>query len=882
MSFYLQSTSSGPFRPSTSTGRPRTGRPRTATSTVGGVQQIVCAVAESRGVSATVGLCFVNMTTGECVLSEICDSQTYVRTMHKLSVFDPTEILVPNTAVIPRKSTLLSIMEHYIPGATITQVPRKYYNEQMGHDYIQQLAFADDIAGIKVAVSAKFYAISAAAAALKHIELSYTRFALNSLRIKYQGSEGSMLIDFSTVHSLELIQNLQNAKSTECLFGLLNNTLTPMGARLLRSNVLQPLTNVSTLNARLDALEEFTQHEDMFFQARQALKPFLDMDRLLTSLITIPVKPSLKHSEQSINNIIVLKQVLFCIAPVRESLVSGRSELLMAIRDLCGEERIEPVMSLISNVINEDISFSKSPLDLRNQRCYAVKSGVNGLLDVARQTYKEATEDIHSLVAGLAVEHDLPLELKFEVGRGYYLRLSTLDLEDKSLPPIFVNVVVQKKVVVEFTTLELVKRNAKIGDSLTEVLLMSDKSVQQLVEDIRKEISALYKVCEGIAMLDMIVSFAHLCTIQDYVRPEFTDTLAIKAGRHPIREKVHKDKFVPNDVYASQQSRFQIITGCNMSGKSTYLRSIALTAVIAQIGSYVPAQYASFPITQQLFARVSMDDGIEANASTFASEMRETAFILHNLGKGSLIIMDELGRGTSTRDGLALALAVCEALIESRAFVWFATHFRDLASILAERAGVVNLHLQVEMNDPDTMTMLYKVADGSVKDQYYGLALARIVGLPQDVLDKATLVSETLSRRLDKQKRKSKSFHLSRRRNLVLKLKETLIQARDGNMDDKMLQSWLTKVQDEFVTRMSRLSEDLADEESEMDGNEKEGDEEHDYGSESESQGSVNGLSNCLDLDPGQNRGDDMDSGSETNDGKGVEGGDDDTVLEED
>lgn len=150
------------------------------------------------------------------------------------------------------------------------------------------------------------------------------------------------------------------------------------------------------------------------------------------------------------------------------------------------------------------------------------------------------------------------------------------------------------------------------------------------------------------------------------------------------------------------------------------------------------------------------------------------------------------------------------------------------------------------------------------------------------MLDKATLVSETLSRRLDKQKRKSKSFHLSRRRNLVLKLKETLIQARDGNMDDKMLQSWLTKVQDEFVTRMSRLSEDLADEESEMDGNEKEGDEEHDYGSESESQGSVNGLSNCLDLDPGQNRGDDMDSGSETNDGKGVEGGDDDTVLEED
>lgn len=144
-----------------------------------------------------------------------------------------------------------------------------------------------------------------------------------------------MLIDFSTVHSLELIQNLQNAKSTDCLFGLLNNTLTAMGARLLRSNILQPLTDVGTLNARLDALQEFTQHEEMFFQARQALKPFLDMDRVLTALIAIPVKPSLKNSEQAINNIIILKQSLSCVRPVYESLVLARSRLLVAIRDVC-------------------------------------------------------------------------------------------------------------------------------------------------------------------------------------------------------------------------------------------------------------------------------------------------------------------------------------------------------------------------------------------------------------------------------------------------------------------------------------------------------------------------------------------------------------------
>ncbi|RPA93986.1 hypothetical protein L873DRAFT_1837804 [Choiromyces venosus 120613-1] len=796
-------SSSGTSRPPTSTSRPRTSRPRTATSTAGGgVQQVVCAVTESRGVSVIIGLCFVNTTTGECVLSEICDTQTYVRTMQKLSVFDPTEILVSPAAVAPPKSTLLSIIEDYVPGAMITEVPRRYFNEQSGHDYIQQLAFPGEVAGIKVAVSGKFYAISAAAAALKHIEVSYMRFALHSLRVKYQGSEGSMLIDFSTVHSLELIQNLQNPKSTDCLFGLLNNTLTAMGARLLRASILQPLTDLSTLNARLDAVEEFTQHEEMFFQARQALKPFLDMDRLLTALITMPVKPSLKHSEQAINNIIILKQSLSFIAPVYDSLGSARSWLLVSIRNLCESDQVEPVQNLISNIINEDVTFSKSPLDLRNQRCYAVKSGVNGLLDVARQAYKEVTEDAHQLVEDMSKAHDLPLELKYETGRGYYLRLPVSEIEDKPLPPVFVNVVKRKKTV-EFSALEMLKCNAKIGDSLAEVVLMSDNSVQQLVEDIRKEIPALYRVAEGIAVLDMLLSFAQLCTIQDYVRPEFADTLALKAGRHPIREKIHKDRFVPNDVYASQQSRFQIITGCNMAGKSTYLRSIALTAVIAQIGSFVPAQYASFPITRRLFARVSMDDGIEANASTFASEMRETAFILGNVESGSLIIMDELGRGTSTRDGLALAVAVCEALIESRALVWFATHFKDLARILARRAGVVNLHLKVQMEDENTLTMLYKVTDGAVEDKNYGLTLARLVGLPQSVLERATAVSEILVGRLERNKRKSEATNLARRRNLVLTLKETLIRARDGNMEEGALRSWLSRLQDEFVSRMA-------------------------------------------------------------------------------
>lgn len=319
----------------------------------------------------------------------------------------------------------------------------------------------------------------------------------------------------------------------------------------------------------------------------------------------------------------------------------------------------------------------------------------------------------------------------------------------------------------------------------------------------------LFKIAEAIALLDMIAAFAQLVTTQDYCRPELTQTLAIKSGRHPIREKI-SEKFVPNDAYATQQSRFQIITGCNMSGKSTYIRSLALMAIMAQTGSFVPASYASFPIFHQLFARVSIDDSIEANVSTFASEMRETAFILRNVDKRSMVIIDELGRGTSTRDGLAIAIAIAEALVESRALVWFATHFRDLANILAERNGVVNLHLAVDMADANKMTMLYKISNGCVQEKHYGLALAKVLGLPPNVIRVAEEVSATLTMNIEKRKKNSKTIALARRRKLVLGLREQLVQAREGNMQGVVLGRWLKKLQDEFVIRMAAIDAEVA------------------------------------------------------------------------
>ncbi|KAJ4301075.1 MutS protein msh4 [Kalmusia sp. IMI 367209] len=708
-----------------STARPSTARPRTSASTIARIeaQTVICAVAESRGISPTVGISFVNLDTGEAVLCQICDSQTYVKTIHKLRVYGPSEILIMATAASP-KSKLFSIIEENldIMDSKMTLLDRKYWAEGAGFDYIKTLALDDDVEAIKLSVSGSFYAV------LKYIELGLNiRFPFHSLRMKYEPSEGSMMIDISTIHSLELVQNLQNPKSRDCLFGLLNETQTPMGGRLLRSNILQPLTDVDTLSKRYDAVDELQIKEDMFYATRSALQNFLDTDRILTA-------PTIQTTEQSINQIIMLKQFVTSVNPIYQALTGARSWMLNNIRELCAPENVIPVVDLINGYINEDTAYARQPLELRNQRNYAVKSGVNGLLDVARTTYKESMEDAYQHATELSEQYDIKLDLKYEAARRFYIRISASELEDKVLPPVFTNVF-KKRNVIECQTVELMKRNQK------KLTGPGDEAVQTLIE----ELSA----------------FAHLVTVNDY--------------------------------------------------------------------GNVPASSASFPILHNLFARVGMDDSIESNVSTFAAEMREIAFILRNLERRSMAIIDELGRGTSTRDGLAIAIAIAEALVDSRALVWFATHFKDLATILSERNGVICLHLAVEISNEDTMTMLYRAVEGSVQESHYGLALARVVPLPPQVLADATHFAHKLERRLHRKKKTSKNVINERRRKLILDLKEHLVQAYNGTMEGELLATWLKELQKEFVNRMTAINEDeravWESEEEDVDGDVEMGDE---------------------------------------------------------
>lgn len=247
-----------------------------------------------------------------------------------------------------------------------------------------------------------------------------------------------------------------------------------------------------------------------------------------------------------------------------------------------------------------------------------------------------------------------------------------------------------------------------------------------------------------------------------------------------------------------------------MSGKSTYIRTVAMLQVMAQIGCFVPAQFASFTIVHNLFSRTSTDDSIESNMSTFSVEMRDMAFILRNINGKSLAIIDELGRGTSTRDGLAIAIAIAEALIQSNALVFFATHFTELAHVLQDRPSVLNLHLETETSvsaadNLPQMTMLYKIGSGVLQEESYGIKLARAVGFPEAFLQRAEHVSAFLRRQAEAKRQSSEARRLARRRRLVLNLRETLQQAHESDMDEGTLRGYLRRLQDEFIARMEDI-----------------------------------------------------------------------------
>ncbi|NXD17225.1 MSH4 protein, partial [Nothocercus nigrocapillus] len=579
------------------------------------------------------------------------------------------------------------------------------------------------------------------------------------------------------------------------LFGILNYTKTPGGSRRLRSNILEPLVDAETINTRLDCVQELLQDEELFFGLQAVISKFLDTEQLLSVLVQIPKQDTVKTAESKITNLIYLKHTLELVEPLKAALRNCSTPLLKAYYSSLEDSRFGIILEKITTVINDDTRYTKGCLNMRTQKCYAVKPNINEFLDIARRTYTEIVDDIAGLITQLAEKYNLPMRTSFSSARGFFIQMNAdcSVLPNGRLPSEFTKITKMKNTY-SFTSADLIKMNERCQESLREIYHMTYLIVCKLLNEIYEYIHCLYKLSDIVSMLDMLLSFAHACTLSDYVRPEFTDTLAIKQGWHPILEKIAVEKPVSNNTYLTEGSSFIIITGPNMSGKSTYLKQIALCQIMAQIGSYVPAEYCSFRIAEQIFTRIGMDDDIETNASTFMKEMKEITYIIQNANDKSLIIIDELGRGTSTEEGIGICYAACEYLLSLKAFTLFATHFLELCHIDALYPNVENYHFEVQhvrssVGNKEKIAYTYKLSKGYTEEKNYGLKAAEVSSLPPSIVLDAKEITNHIARQI---LHRQKSTPETMKQRVVYHLAMRLVQtARNSRLDPDSLRIYL-------------------------------------------------------------------------------------------
>ncbi|KAM9542035.1 mutS protein homolog 4 isoform 2-T2 [Guaruba guarouba] len=715
---------------------------------------VIVAVVEGRGLArGEVGMASIDLKNPEVILSQFSDNTTYAKVITKLKILTPLEIIMSNTACDAGNTTkLFSLITEHFKNVTFTTVRRKYFNETKGLEYVEQLC-ASEFSTVFMEVQSKYYCLAAAAALLKYVEfIQNSVYAPKSLKVRFQGSEKTAMIDSSSAQNLELVINNRDSRNCHTLFGVLNYTKTPGGSRRLRSNILEPLVDAETINTRLDCVQELLQDEELFFGLQAVISKFLDTEQLLSVLVQIPKQDTVKTAESKITNLIYLKHTLELVEPLKAALRSCTAPLLKAYYNSLEDTRFGIILEKITTVINDDTRYTKGCLSMRTQKCYAVKPNINEFLDIARRTYTEIVDDIAGMITQLAEKYNLPMKTSFSSARGFFIQMNVdcSTLPNGQLPSEFTKVTKMKNTY-SFTSADLIKMNERCQESLREIYHMTYIIVCKLLNEVYEHIHCLYKLSDIVSMLDMLLSFAHACTLSNYVRPEFTDTVAIKQGWHPILEKIAVEKPVPNNTYLTEGNNFVIITGPNMSGKSTYLKQIALCQIMAQIGSYVPAEYCSFRIAEQIFTRIGMDDDIETNASTFMKEMKE-------------------------------------------AFTLFATHFLELCHIDALYPNVENYHFEVRhvrssTGNKEKITYTYTLSKGYTEEKNYGLKAAEVSSLPSSIVVDAKEITNLIAKQI---LHRQKSTPETMRQRAVYHLAMRLVQtARNSRLDPDSLRIYL-------------------------------------------------------------------------------------------
>ncbi|XP_074331634.1 DNA mismatch repair protein MSH4 isoform X1 [Apium graveolens] len=778
----------------------------------------VLALIENR--AKEVGVAAFDLRSASLHLSQYIEtSRSYQNTKTLMHFYDPMVIIVPPNKLAPDSMVGVSeLVDRFYSTTRKVVMMRGCFDDTTGAVLVKNLSGKEPSAlGLDSYYKQYYLCLAAAAATIKWIEAEKGIIITNhSLSVTFNGSYDHMNIDATSVHNLEIIDPLQSTlwgttNKKRSLFQTLKTTRTIGGTRLLRANLLQPLKDVETIKARLDCLDELMTNEQLFFGLSQALRKFpKETDRILCHFCFKPKKvtkevlgiDNAKSSQVLISSIILLKTALDALPLLSSVLKDAKSFLLANVyNSVCENEKYASIRKRIGEEIDEDVLHARVPFVARTQQCFAVKAGIDGMLDIARRTFCDTSEAIHSLANKYREEYKLPnLKIPFNNRQGFYFSIPHKDVQGK-LPSKFIQVVKHGNNI-HCSTPELASLNVRNKSAAGECYIRTEFCLEELMDAIRKEVSALTLLAEVLCLLDMIVnSFANMIStkpVDRYTRPQFTDNgpSAIDAGRHPILESVHNE-FIPNNLFLSEASNLVIVMGPNMSGKSTYLQQVCLIVILAQIGCYIPANFATLRTVDRIFTRMGTGDNLESNSSTFMTEMKETAFLMQNVSERSLIVMDELGRATSSSDGFAIAWSCCEHLLSLKAYTIFATHMENLSELATVYPNVKILHFHVDVKN-NRLDFKFQLKDGLRHVPHYGLLLAGVAGLPGSVIETArSITSQITSKEMKRMEVNSEQYHGIQK---AYRVAQQLICLKYSSQDEDSIRQALQNLKESYIS----------------------------------------------------------------------------------
>lgn len=685
--------------------------------------------ASDRGAqSARLGLAALDLSTGEFWIREFEGAGASTDLLDELSRLEPREVL--HQAALPEES--LAWLAQLKGPRLCSQDPSRFLlttaertlREQFGVGSLEAFGCQGLTLGLQAAGAAVRY--------LRETQPSACLTHVRRLRVRRPGHE--MHLDSATIRNLELVRPLgtepgQRIQAT--LLSVLDRTVSVMGSRLLREWILRPLVEPEPIQARLEAVAELLHNLPARTGIRTALRTVQDIARLSSRVSLGAALP---------RELLALKQSVAALPAIRGLLTPLRASLLQELTNTWDD--LGDVHELIERSILPD-----APASIRDGGI--IKDGCDAALDALRKTAKEGKGWIAKLEAQEREHTGIEsLKVRFNQVFGYYIEVTKANLS--RIPPHYH----RKQTLANaerFTTAELKELEDRVMGAETQLTSLEQELFERIRARLAAETQRLQAMGQAIASLDVLAALAETAGINGYVRPAIDDggALTITEGRHPVVERLDlPGGFIANDTRLDlAQNRLLIITGPNMAGKSTYLRQVALIVLMAQMGSFVPARAAAIGLVDRIFTRVGASDNLAAGQSTFMVEMTETAQILNCATARSLILLDEIGRGTSTYDGLSIAWAIAEYIQNRRhlgARTLFATHYHEMTELAALREGIKNYSVAVREQNDDVL-FLRKIVEGGA-DRSYGIHVARLAGLPPEVINRSREVLAQLER----------------------------------------------------------------------------------------------------------------------------------------